>query len=103
MRAAMRSAHTPRGQGASPRASPRAAAGARELPDGPHGGAVGTEAAPWEYRLAFYAPTPFAAVSASVAGVDAPVLTQDGEVVRLTFALPAEAQDQVVAWQIAFE
>ena len=77
-------------------------AGAKTL-SGTLTGAVGTEAAPWEYRLAFYAPAPFAATSATVAGVDAPALSQDGEVVGLTFALPAGAQDQVVAWQIAFE
>lgn len=90
MRAAMRNAHTPRGQGASPRASPRAAAGARDVRPGLGVGAATRHGANMLHR-------------SFATRVDAPAASQVGEVVRLTCALPAEAQDQVVAWQIAFE
>ncbi len=65
-------------------------------------GAVGTERAPWSYRLAFYAPAPYSAKAAQVDGVAAATLTQDGEVVRLEFALSPGQQGQVVSWRVAF-
>lgn len=65
-------------------------------------GSVGTDIAPWEHRLAFYAPAPFSVIGATVAGIDAPVVEQDGEVVRLRFTLPPAAQGADVAWSVGF-
>jgi hypothetical protein len=66
-------------------------------------GSVGTATAPWEYHLAFYAPAPFAIDRAEVDGVVAPSVSQDGEVVRLVFALPPEKQDATVAFRLYFK
>ena len=66
-------------------------------------GAVGSEKSPWEYRLAFHAPSPLQVVTATVDGVAEPVLQQDGEVVRLSFSLPADKQGQTVAFALSFE
>ena len=64
-------------------------------------GAVGTDAAPWEYHLAFHA-AGRAVDHAEVDGVASPSATQDGDLVRVRFALPASAQGHAVAWRVIF-
>lgn len=65
-------------------------------------GAVGSQTAPWQYHLAFCAPAGFTLRSASVDGVPAAATSQQGEVIRLTFALPPELQGKQVAFRLEF-
>jgi hypothetical protein len=65
-------------------------------------GSVGTPTAPWQYRLAFYAPTGFALRSASVDGVPAAAASQQGQVIRLAFALPPGLQGKPAAFRLEF-
>jgi hypothetical protein len=65
-------------------------------------GSVGTPSAPWEYHLAFYAPTGFTLDHAEVDGVTAPAATQQGQVVTLRFSLAVAQQGQPVGFRVFF-
>ena len=65
-------------------------------------GSVGTVKSPFEHRLAVRAPAGYLAVRAEVDGVAQPVLEQKGELVRVRFTLPAQAQGKSVGIKLVF-
>ena len=65
-------------------------------------GAVGSPTAPWQYHLAFYAPAGFALRHAGVDGVLKVETSQQGQVIRLAFALPPKLQGERVAFRLDF-
>jgi hypothetical protein len=65
-------------------------------------GAVGTAAAPWTYRMAFYAPPGFTLDHAAVGGSTDASAQQKGEVIRLSFTLTASAQGSMAPWTMVF-
>lgn len=66
-------------------------------------GCVGTAVAPWEYHLAFYAPGGRTVDRVEVDGLVAPLVEQNGELVKVKFSLAPDQQGKTVGYRLKFK